>query len=314
MRDNDRPPQRGQGTPGPRKPGAGRPGGSKPGPRKPGSRSGAPERSERGGQGRPRRDGAPSFGKPRQERDRKPRALEPSAEAPRHDDPPVDDDATPKELDRAAWRELSQLTKENAEWVAGHLVMASRVIDEDPARAHRHALAASRRAGRSPVVRETLGITAYVTGDFALALRELRTFRRLSGKNDQVPMMMDCERGLGRPARALELAAEVDRNSLSPSVQVELAIARSGARLDLGQPDMALRELEIPLLTSTTVYSFSPALFDSYAVVLAELGRQEEAKKWGRKADIAAEALEEHQNPDDRDTVVVVDMDEESPS
>ena len=314
MRDNDRPPARGSGKPGPRKPGAGRPGASKPGPRKPGSRTGGSERSERGSQGRPPRDGARSFDKPRPERERKPRPPEPLADGPRHDDPPVDEDATPKELDRGAWRELSQLTKENAEWVAGHLVMAGRVIDEDPSLAHRHALAASRRAGRIPVVRETLGITAYVTGDFALALRELRTFRRLSGKNDQVPMMMDCERGLGRPARALELASEVDRNALSPSVQVELAIARSGARLDLGQPEMALRELEIPYLTSNTVYSFSPALFDSYAVVLAELGREEDAKKWGRKADIAAEALEDHQASPEGDTVVVVEIDEESPS
>ena len=106
--------------------------------------------------------------------------------------------------------------------------MASRVVDEDPERAHKHALAASRRAGRIPVVRETVGITAYLLGDFALALRELRTYRRLSGSNDQVPMMVDCERGLGRPEKALELAGEVNRAELSAPIAVELAIARSG--------------------------------------------------------------------------------------
>ena len=43
--------------------------------------------------------------------------------------------------------------------------------------------------GRIAIVRESLAITAYATGDFALALRELRTFRRISGSNDQLPML-----------------------------------------------------------------------------------------------------------------------------
>jgi len=223
----------------------------------------------------------------------------------------VDEDALPAELDRAAWRELKALTKENAEWVAGHLVMTSRVVDEDPERAHKHALAAARRAGRIPVVRETLGITAYLMGDFALSLRELRTYRRLSGSNEQLPLMVDCERGLGRPQKALELAGDVDRASLPTAVQVELAIARSGARLDLGQPELALTELEIPQLTPNTVYSFSPALFDTYAVVLQELGREAEAEMWGQRANEAAEALAEAAGAGDEDTVVVVEMPED---
>lgn len=199
------------------------------------------------------------------------------------------------------------LTKENAEWVAGHLVMASRVVDEDPALAHRHALAAARRAGRIPVVRETVGITAYLTGDFALALRELRTYRRLSGRNDQLPVMVDCERGLGRPQKALELAADVDRASLQPAVAVELAIARSGARLDLGQAQLALRELEIPQLNPEKVFSYSPALFDTYAIVLDELGRSDEADRWAKLADRAADALAAAAGDDD-DTQVVVEL------
>jgi hypothetical protein len=224
----------------------------------------------------------------------------------------VDADALPAELDRAAWRELKALTKENAEWVAGHLVMASRVVDEDPERAHQHALAAARRAGRIPVVRETVGITAYLTGDFALALRELRTYRRLSGSNDQLPLMVDCERGLGRPDRALELAGDVVRSTLPVPVQVELAIARSGARLDMDQPQLALAELEIPQLTPDTAYSFSPALFDSYAVVLAELGRDDDAELWGQRANRAAQALAQASAPyDEEASVVVVEMPED---
>src|SRR5690606_7578538 len=132
------------------------------------------------------------------------------------------------------------------EGVAVHLVMAARLIDSDPHLAHRHATSAARRAGRIAVVRETLAITAYATEDYALALRELRTYRRISGRDDQLPMMVDSERGLGRPDRALELGRSVDRATLPVDVQVELAIAMSGARLDLEQREAALVELEIP--------------------------------------------------------------------
>ena len=282
-------------------------------PRKPGGRrplDGGGARSERPRSPRSRdgeRRGRPgSPGKPFEKRGSpRPPRTEEGTPAPRHDDPPVDGDVTPSELDRSAWRELKALTKENAEWVAGHLVMASRVVDEDPERAHKHALAASRRAGRIPVVRETVGITAYLVGDFALALRELRTYRRLSGSNDQVPMMVDCERGLGRPEKALELAGEVNRAQLAPPIAVELAIARSGARLDLGQLDLALSELEIPQLNPDVAYSYSPALFDSYATILSMMGKEAEAQRWGELANRAATALESALDEEDEDMVVV---------
>ncbi|MDQ4138143.1 MAG: hypothetical protein M3116_04775, partial [Actinomycetota bacterium] len=71
------------------------------------------------------------------------------------------------------------------------------------------------------------------------------------------------------------------------------AIAMSGARLDLGQPEAALAELEIPQLNPNTAYSYSPALFASYATVLEELGRAEEAARWAELADRAADAIGE---------------------
>jgi hypothetical protein len=225
---------------------------------------------------------------------------------PRHDDPPIPADVEPRQLDKVARGELKTLSKENAEEVAKHLVMAARLIDEDPELAHRHATSAGRRAGRVAVVRETLAITAYATGDFTLALRELRTYRRISGSNDQLPLMVDSERGLGRPDRALELGRSIPRSELPVPVQVELAIAMSGARLDLGQPEAALAELEIPQLDPTTAYSYSPALFDSYATVLEELGRTEEAARWGELADRAAEALGDAAGDDD-ETIEVIE-------
>ncbi|KAB1891615.1 hypothetical protein F6W69_13905 [Microbacterium oxydans] len=169
--------------------------------------------------------------------------------------------------------------------------MASRLIDEDPALAHQHALAASRRAGRIAIVRETLGITAYATEDFALALRELRTYRRISGKDDQIALMVDSERGIGRSDRALETGRAVDRSALETPVRVALAIAMSGARLDQGDLELALGELEIPELDPDRAFEWSPALFAARAAVLEDLGRTDEAEFWAHRAEVAAEAL-----------------------
>src|SRR5690606_10336253 len=97
-----------------------------------------------------------------------------------HEAPDIPESVVPGDLDRIARNELKTLSKENAEGVARHLVMAARLIEDDPALAHRHATSAARRAGRIGVVRETLAITAYAIGDFALALRELRAYRRIT--------------------------------------------------------------------------------------------------------------------------------------
>ncbi len=217
----------------------------------------------------------------------------------RHDDPIIPEDVTPNELDRVARAQLKTLSKENAEGVANHLVMVARLIESDPQLAYEHAVSAARRAGRIAVVRETLAIAAYTIGDFAMALRELRTYRRISGNNDQLPMMVDSERGLNRPDKALELGRSVARDSLPAEVQVELAIAMSGARLDLGQTDAALVELQIPQLDPNTAFTYSPALFAAYAAVLEDLGRNTDAEDWYHRADIATAALDTDHHPND---------------
>lgn len=208
----------------------------------------------------------------------------------RHDDPEIPEDVAPNELDRIARAQLKTLSKENADGVAEHLVMVARLIDSDPQLAYKHAVSAARRAGRIAVVRETLAIAAYTIGDFALALRELRTYRRISGRDDQLPMMVDSERGLGRADKALELGRSVDRATLANEVQAELAIAMSGARLDLGQTELALAELQVPQLDPDTAYAYSADLFAAYAAVLEDLGRTKDSKLWLRRADVAAAA------------------------
>ena len=229
----------------------------------------------------------------------------------------VPDDVEPRDLDKVARGELKTLSKENADWVAKHLVMAGRLIEEDPEEAHKHALSAGRRAGRIGVVRETIAITAYTVGDYAMALRELRTYRRISGRDDHLPLMVDSERGLERPERALELGRSVDVATLDVPVRVQLAIAMSGARLDLGQPDAALRELEIPQLDRRKAFSYSPELFDAYATVLDDLGRESEGDEWRALSERASAALDALAGGDDLETIEIVeeelevDLDEE---
>ncbi|MDQ7878141.1 hypothetical protein Q9R08_09175 [Microbacterium sp. QXD-8] len=206
---------------------------------------------------------------------------------------------------------MKTLSKENADEVARHLAMASELIDEDPELAHQHALSASRRAGRIAVVRETLAITAYATGDFALALRELRTYRRISGRDDQIALMVDSERGVGRADRALEVGRSVDRATLDTPVRVELAIAMSGARLDLGEPERALQELDIPELDPDRAFEWSPGLFAARAAVLEELGRTDEAAQWHRRAVVAGEAIDAATGLGDLETVLVEEVLEE---
>jgi hypothetical protein len=227
----------------------------------------------------------------------------------RHDDPVIPDDVQPKDLDRVARAQLKTLSKENADGVAQHLAMVARLIDDDPGLAHAHAVSAARRAGRIAVVRETLAITAYSIGDFALALRELRTYRRISGRDDQLPLMVDSERGLGRPDRALELGRSVPRASLAVEVQVLLAIAMSGARLDLGQTDAALDELQIPQLDPNTAFSWSPALFDAYAAVLEDLGRDDEAEEWWQRSDRATDAIDAGNREPEDDVIEIFEED-----
>ena len=223
-----------------------------------------------------------------------------------HFDPEIPDDVRAKDLHPSARNELKTLQEAVQERVARHLAMVGQLIDTDPELAHQHAISASRRAGRIPVARETLAVTAYRTGDFALALRELRTYRRLSGSHGHLALMVDCERGLGRPEKAIETGLDADAQNLDTEQRVLLAIAMSGARLDLGQKQQALFELEIPELDPKRAYSWSPDLFTAYANVLEDLGREAEAATWRARAAQADAALQEHYGTDGSEEVFQV--------
>jgi hypothetical protein len=241
---------------------------------------------------RPRQDrGERSYSRSNAPREHNAKDLRSSNRVERPRSPEIDADVTGAELDRVTRAQLKTLESKNAEWVSKHLVMAGRLLDEDPELAFQHALAASRRGGRMAPVREAVGLTAYAAGHYGEALREFRTFRRISGSNEHLPVMADCERGLGRPDRALELTRSEDANSLDTAGKVELAIVASGARSDLEQHDAAVAALEIPQLDRNRAFSFSPRLFRAYADALDAVNRGDEAQQWRRQAMVAESAL-----------------------
>jgi hypothetical protein len=90
-------------------------------------------------------------------------------------------------------------------------------------------------------------------------------------------------------------------------VQVSLAIAMSGARLDLGQSEAALAELEIPQLDPNRAFSWSADLFHAYADVLDELRREDQAEVWRERAARAEEAVGATLSVDEHETVDVVE-------
>ena len=180
------------------------------------------------------------------------------------------------DLDRSVRGRLRTLSKDNADGVGRHLVMVGRLLDVQPELAYEHAQAAVRRAGRVDVVREAAGLAAYRTGRYAEALRELRTVRRLNGSSEHLAIMADCERGLGRPERALTLAQEPEAETLDAEAKIELAMVVSGARLDLGQADAAVAALSTPAVRAGTGL-VSIRVAQARAAALEAAGRSDEA-------------------------------------
>lgn len=199
-------------------------------------------------------------------------------------DPAIDPEVTGYELADEVRSELGSLSGSLARIVSRHLVMAGSLLDDDPERAYQHAVAARRRAARLGVIREAAGIAAYAAGRYAEALSELRAARRITGSAEYLPMMADCERGLGRPSRALDLAADPAATGLEIAGRVEMLIVAAGARRDLGDLDGAITSLQVPELRARGREQWVARLRYAYADLLEAAGRTDEARHWFLRA------------------------------
>ena len=261
-----------------------RSGGSKP-PAARGTRDSAARGSDRRGGRDDQRAGARDDKRPfsRDRRDdQRPRRTEGerSADQQRYDGPEIPEWITGKELDRSVMDQLKSLPEKLMLRVARHLVAAGELLDSDPKTAYQHTLAARGRAGRLAVVREAVGEAAYAAGDFAEALSELRSAKRMNGAHDYVAIMADCERALGRPDRALTLLKNTPRDTFAPPLLAEVLIVEAGARRDRGELDAALRTLENGPLNSKSRAPYVARVRYAYAETLLAAGRDAEAMEW----------------------------------
>ncbi|MDO4258754.1 MAG: HAD hydrolase-like protein [Actinomycetaceae bacterium] len=183
--------------------------------------------------------------------------------------------------------------------------MAGQLIDIDPEVAHQHSMAAASRAGRVDVVREAAALTAYASGRYEEALREVRAVRRMRGDDSLRAVEADIERALGRPEKAVEIIDATNTSTLDLAEQVELVLVSSGARADLGQHEVGLVLVDDALaaLPADVNVELIRRLMSVKADRLRELGRESEADE------VEASMPEEIEDPDIIDVALIADAD-----
>jgi len=203
------------------------------------------------------------------------------------DAPRIPDSITDDQISREVRDELGSLTADRAGIVGRYLIAAE--LATDPEQAYRYAQAAKQLAARVGIVREVSGIMAYKSGRWAEALTELQAGRRMTGRNDYLPLMADSERGLGRLDRALDLVHSAEAKRLPRAAQIELRIVESGIRRDQGLADAAVLALQVPELTDGKQRPWSGRLFYAYGEALLAANRTEAAREAFSRAVVADE-------------------------
>lgn len=163
----------------------------------------------------------------------------------------------------------------------GRLLAAARLAsDENPEAALAFTRRARGMAPRSAVVRETFGVMAYRTEDYATARKELQAARRMSGNIEVLPLLADCERALGSPERALEIGLSPEARKLTGADAVELLIVVASARLDLGDAGAAVALLSRPAAAAHDAQPWAARLIYAYASALEADGRRADAREY----------------------------------
>jgi hypothetical protein len=227
------------------------------------------------------------------------------------DAPRIPDSITDEQVSREVRDELGSLSFDRAGIVGRYLVAAE--LATDPEQAYRFSQAAKQLGARIGIVREVSGIMAYKSGRWAEALTELQAGRRLTGRNDYLPLMADAERGLGRLDRALDLVHSAEAKRLPRASQIELRIVESGIRRDQGMADASVLALQVPELTDGKQRPWSARLFYAYGEALLAASRPEAAREAFSRAVVAddEEETDALARLDELDGISVHDLEED---
>ena len=144
---------------------------------------------------------------------------------------------------------VKELTAATDQWkgarLAERLGEASHAYDRDRYQdALRILRPLAEAAPQSAAVRELYGLTLYRLGRWRAAMKELEASRSLSPSYDQVPVVMDCLRALGRHRDVAAAWDELRRASPSPEVVAEGRIVMASALADQGELRRAIAMLE----------------------------------------------------------------------
>ena len=174
--------------------------------------------------------------------------------------------------------ELRGLPKDLSEQIQGHIAGAMASIETDMELALGHARAARRLAARLPVIRSIAGEVEYQAGNFDKALSDYRAVLRMTGNQNYLPVIADCERAGGKPEAALRTLRNA--KDLDVEQQAEAVLVESGAREDMGQREEAIRVLKNQISSGLGGRYEQARLRYAYANLLELAGQTRQAEEW----------------------------------
>jgi tetratricopeptide (TPR) repeat protein len=150
----------------------------------------------------------------------------------------------------------------------------------DYAQAIRLAEQSKHMALRAVAPRELLGLALYHAARYQEAVRELSTYRRLSGLADQNPVLADCYRALKKPDKALALCDEIRSDRVPAAIAYEGAIVGAGALSEMGRIEEAIQRLERLELNPSTPEEHHLRAWYVLGDLLERRGRFTQARSW----------------------------------
>lgn len=200
---------------------------------------------------------------------------------------------------------LRGLSKEHAENIGLHILAAYALEEKDPELALEHAKWVARQASRIDFARETLAFVAYRQGNYKLALREFRTAYRMNGFQDYLPFIADCERGVGNPKKAVEIAQSEEGKQLHGAPKVEMFLVYAGALGDLELWDKAIEVVHTVGRSQGLPGEYRMRAVQAEQYFLEEAGRTGEAEKLDNLLDRLEEQYADEDFDENSDDVVI---------